>query len=360
MPGKIIFLIPYPTKTAPSQRFRFEQYLTLLRDQGFKLEIHTFLNSQAWKIFYKPDHILEKLIALIKGFVRRLFILFRVSSFDFIFIHREATPVGPPVFEWIIAVLLRKRIIYDFDDAIWLTDNLHEPLIFRMIKWRGKVPHICRLSYKISCGNNFLCAYARRYNDMVILNPTTIDSQNLHLPSARQAIPNDKTIYIGWTGSHSTLKYLNLIENVLNRLQNSFKNVYLIVIADQKPELNLPRMIFLPWNITTEIEDLQRIDIGVMPLYEDDWEKGKCGFKALQYMALEIPSVISPVGMNKDLVVNGKNGFLADTEEEWYEFLRLLIVDENLRLKIGRTGREKVISDFSVQSNSLTFLSLFE
>ena len=165
---------------------------------------------------------------------------------------------------------------------------------------------------------------------------------------------------IGWTGSHSTLKYLHAIEPVLQKLENQFPFISFLIIADQPPPLHLARLTFIKWNPQTEIADLLKMDIGIMPLPDDEWSKGKCGFKALQYMALEIPSVVSPVGVNTFIINNESEGFLCRSNEEWLLALEKLIIDKNLRIKLGKAGRKKVVEHYSVSSNTSNFLSLFE
>ncbi len=211
----------------------------------------------------------------------------------------------------------------------------------------------------MSCGNEYLCNYALQFNRNVVLNPTTIDVQGLHYPSVIPATKNTDENVIGWTGSHSTLKYLYEIEPVIEQLERKYPSLQFIVIANQKPEMNLKSLRFIPWSLETEIQDLSRIDIGIMPLPDDEWSKGKCGFKALQYMALGIPAVVSPVGVNSQLVVNGDTGFLCSTRSQWLAALELLLADPSLRKEMGIRGRQKVIDEYSVQSNRSTFLSLF-
>jgi glycosyltransferase involved in cell wall biosynthesis len=356
---KILFLLPYPLKESPSQRFRFEQYFGILSEKGYTYTAQTFLDSHNWQLFFKPGRILPKILALFKGFMRRTLALPKSLSYDFVFIHREATPVGPPVIEWLLAKVFRRRIIYDFDDAIWLTDRKDESFFLRTAKWRSKVGSICAWSYKVSCGNEYLCDYASIFNQRVVYNPTTIDTEGWHNPERFVTPSHTPFVNIGWTGSHSTLKYLKEVEPVLNKLQLEHPNVRFIVIADRKPDLSLPRIKFVPWNEATEVDDLMDIDIGIMPLPDDEWAKGKCGFKALQYMALKIPAVIAPVGVNKNIVDNGINGFLASSPEEWYRALETLINDENLRKKMGALGRRTVVDRYSVISNTSSFLSLF-
>lgn len=354
---KVLFLVPYPVGEAPSQRFRFEQYFSLLRENGIEYQVQSFLPASHWRIFHQRGNLHMKIVVLFQGFLRRIKSLFTARQFDFVFIHREATPIGPPLIEFVLARILRKRIIYDFDDAIWLTDRAGENALQRVIKWRSKVKHICRWSYRVSCGNAYLSEYATRLNPRVICNPTTIDTKALHVPA--DTPKSNDSIVIGWTGSHSTLKYLHLIEGVLARLAAQCSNIRIRVIADQNPELAIPGFEFCRWNKESEIADLMAIDIGIMPLPDDDWSRGKCGFKQLQYMALEIPGVASAVGANLSIIDHGVNGFLASSDAEWYEYLGTLIRDSDLRRKIGKAGREKVHQAFSVTSNAELFLGLF-
>jgi glycosyltransferase involved in cell wall biosynthesis len=357
--SKILFLVPYPLNESPSQRFRFEQYFEILQSHGYRYTTQSFLDSHNWRLFSKPGRAGAKAIALLKGFIKRIFVLFKAPLYDFVFIHREATPAGPPVIEWVISKVLRRKIIYDFDDAIWLTDRKEESLLLKTVKWRSKVSSICRWAYKVSCGNDYLCSYAAQYSRRVIYNPTTIDTEHLHNPDLFTA-RNNQLLSIGWTGSYSTLKYLTEVETVLKKLQHQYPNVQVIVIADRAPDLSIPLLKFIPWNAVTEIEDLMNIDIGIMPLPDDEWAKGKCGFKALQYMALKVPAVISPVGVNTKIVDHGVNGFLANSPEEWYRYLEELINNEALRKKMGVLCRQKVIDHYSVISNASSFVSLFE
>ncbi len=262
--------------------------------------------------------------------------------------------------EWFIAKVLKKKIIYDFDDSIWLTDKVNEGALVKTIRWRGKVASICKWSYKVSCGNSYLGRYASNFNRHVVVNPTTIDTQRLHNPALYNDERAPDKIIIGWTGSHSTLKYLYLLENVLRKIIEQFDHVSLLVIADSTPALNIDRLIFKPWSKETEISDLLLCDIGIMPLPDDEWSKGKCGFKALQYMVLEIPAIASPVGVNTEIIQNEDNGFLCTTDEEWMSALETLIVSAPLRKQLGKAGRHTVIKHYSVSSNSENFLSLFK
>lgn len=355
----ILFVTPYPSGKAPSQRFRFEQYVGLLKARGHTLEFAPFMDDNTWHVLYQNGKLAAKSLGIFKGFVRRFLWFFKAYRFDFIFIHREATPVGPPVFEWVIGKVLQKKIIYDFDDAIWLPNTSEENRLAAHLKWHSKVGAICRWSYKISCGNQYLCAYAKQFNPNVILNPTTIDTEKVHNPDGYRAREDSKKPVIGWTGSHSTLIYLDLLVPIIQELEKKYDFNFL-VIANKAPQLDCKSLRFLPWNKEREIGDLMNIDIGVMPLTDDAWAKGKCGFKALQYMALEIPALVSPVGVNAEIVDDGANGFVCHTPQDWYKKLEMLIVNPSMRKSLGKNAREKVLKNYSVLSNADNFLALFE
>jgi glycosyltransferase involved in cell wall biosynthesis len=355
---KVLFLMPYPGGQAPSQRFRFEQYTELLSRQGHMLKFQSFTSQADWLSLYSTSNPFTRFLIIIKGVIKRFIVLFSVPFQDFIFIHREVTPLGPPVFEWIIARVFRKKIIYDFDDAIWLTDK-EESRLEQWLRWRSKVGAICRWSYRVSCGNEYLATYARKFNASVVVNPTTIDTETLHHPARLQQAKHPEQVVIGWTGSHSTIKYLNQLVPVLKNLEQKFPQVSFLVIANRNPQLPLQRCVFLPWRKESEVEDLARIAIGIMPLPDDEWTRGKCGFKALQYMALEIPCVASPVGVNTRIIEHGNTGLLAATPNEWNSCLTALITDNQLRTKIGKAGRKKVKQYYSVTSNASLFMSLF-
>jgi len=354
---KILFLVPYPIGAAPSQRFRFEQYFQFLDQAGIQYDIQSFLDQKTWSILYLPGHYTHKIFGILGGFLRRWKKMFGLSQYDYVFIHREAAPLGPPIFEWWVAKAGKKKIIYDFDDAIWLENVSESNRLFSGLKWYDKVHQIIRWSYKISCGNDFLADFARSINPSAyaVVNPTTIDMHHWH---NREKDQNTAEIVIGWTGSHSTIPYLNDLVPVLKKLNEKYQYTFQ-VISNRKPDWDLPNLRFLPWSKDSEIDDLMQLNVGVMPMPDDQWTRGKCGFKALQYMSLGIPAVVSPVAVNKKIVDQGLNGFLCQTEQEWYEALEQLIQDQSVRIKMGQASKNKILSHYSVASNRANFLNLF-
>ncbi len=355
MPKRILFLFPYPEGGAASQRFRFEQYYDILQARGFEIEKRAFLDNDTWNILYKPGYTFKKVVGTLKGYIRRLGTMFTLDQYDYVFVHREAEFFGPPIFEWIIAKLARKKIIYDFDDAIWLRNTSESNgFVGRFKKYDNAIP-VCRMAYKVSCGNEYLRQFAAQYNANAVFNPTTIDTDNLH---NRVKDQQGSHFVIGWTGTHSTMRYINELLPVLEKLEQHYTFTF-HVIADREPDFKLKSLRFTKWNKETEIEDLLQFNVGVMPLVDDKWAKGKCGFKALQYMALGIPALVSPVGVNTRIVDDGLNGFLCTTANDWYKALGKLMADRNLLISMGANTRQKIVDAYSVRSNTENFVRLF-
>ncbi len=348
-------MVQYPENVSPGQRFRFELYEGLLKKNGFKVTTHSFIDSHDYKYIFRSGFVFQKTLSVLKGFFRRFFLLFRVKKYDFIFLQLGATPVGPPVFEWILAKLLKKKLVYDFDGAIWLHQESEKNHVPRVLRNVDKVPLICKWSYKVSCGNEFLCNYARQYNQTVVYNPTCVDTEQHHNILANHDV--DK-VTIGWTGSFSTLKYLYMVQPVLKRLQEKY-DFNIKVICNQQPLLGLKNVQYVEWTAENEVAELATCQVGLMPLSQDEWSEGKCGFKLIQYLALEIPSVSSPVGVNKKIIENNINGYLCNSAEEWYNAMEKLILDKALRKRMGREGRKKISREYSLLSNADNFIAMF-
>lgn len=355
---KILFLLPYPLHRAPSQRFRVENLLFLLDEAEIAYELAPFMSESIWNVLYKRGSLLQKAWGIGKSYLKRIFlILFRAYRYPYIFIHREAAPLGPPVFEWFLSQVLRKKIIYDFDDAIWIPNTSAQNKIAALVKCFWKVKYICKWSYKISAGNDYLCAFAQKSGAKQITKIPTVVNTESRYNQIKKHHPDN--LVVGWTGSHSTLKFLDDIIPVLQDLQSKFDFNFL-VIADKKPNLELKNWIYCPWNEQTEIEDLLKIDIGIMPLKNDAWSEGKCGFKLIQYLSLGIPAIANGVGVNKLIIDDGQNGFLTENASDWEAALTQLLTDALLRATMGEKGREKIVSEYSISAQKASFLSLFE
>ncbi len=356
MRKKITFIAPYPFGEAPSQRFRFEQYVDFLKENEFDIRFAPFLNDKTWKALYKNGTFTSKVVGILGSLFRRFTLMFQLRDSDYIFIHREAAMIGPPIFEWIIAKVLRKKYIYDFDDAIWLPNYSASNAKFHRLKAYWKVKKIIKWAHKVSAGNEFLKDYAAQYNQNVFVIPTTIDLENVHTIETNQTIT---PINIGWTGSHTTMDYLNDIFPVLKELEKTHTFTF-TVISNHAPSIKLDSLKFVKWNKQSEISDLAKINIGVMPLTDGTWAEGKCGFKGLQYMALKIPAIMSPVGVNNSIIEHQVNGYLCKSSEEWKETLIQLMENQSLRETIGEKGYETVKLNYSVSANRQNYLNLFK
>lgn len=351
--SKIAFVVPYPHDWAPGQRFRYEQYLQEV-GKIYDYRLLEFIDAKTNTILYREGLFFQKSFGFLKAFCKRFFDLFYISNCDAVFIFREASMIGPPVFEWIIAKILRKPIIFDYDDAIWLPNVSEANKFWRWLKNPGKTEKIVKWSAYVIAGNSFLANYAKRYNTSVLVIPTTIDT-SYHVVKPKNR-PNG-VITIGWTGSETTIKHFKQSYEFLSALKRKYGNLIRVVLISNRPVTDAPFDVdFVEWNKKTEIEDLLKLDIGIMPLPEDEWARGKCGFKGLQYMSLEIPTVMSPVGVNNEIIKHGENGYLANTNEEWIKILSGLIEDEELRINLGKQARTTVEDYYSVRANTEKYL----
>lgn len=354
---QILILCPQPINISPSTRFRVNHYILQNNNQSIQFHIHPFLDNKTWEVLYEQGHHLKKAFGILKGFYKRLKLLFGVSKFDYVYIHREVTPLGFPVFEFLIARLFKKKIIYDFDDSIWVRNNSQANPIALFLKAPWKVKYICKWSHTVTVGNDYLAAYARKYNDNVQIIPTVVDTENLH-----NLIHNHHTNtlpIIGWTGTFTNHHYLESLNPVIQKLKKKYDFDFL-VISDKDPHLKGIEYIYIKWNINTEIQDLNKIDIGLMPIDDSESAKGKCAFKAIQYMALGIPAVVSNISANATVVTHNVDGYLCNTEEEWQQALEELLASRDLRQNMGIEARQKIVGQFSVAATIRTFFNLFK
>lgn len=352
---KVLFLIPAPLNISPGQRFRFEHYLRYLNSNSIEYSIQPFWRLQVWKKLFINGYFFPKTFGVISGLARRLFVLTTLYKYEYVYIYRETAPIGPPVFEWIISKIARKKIIYDFDDSIWMPTSSSANPKASFIKCSWKVGFICKCSTVVSVGNHFLADYVKKYNQTVVIIPTVVDTQKVHIGLQNQS---QTKITIGWTGTFTNFYHLHIIENVINRLKEKY-DIDFLIIAEKDPQLKEVDYIFKKWNFDAEIVDLMQINIGVMPLYHSEFELGKCGFKAIQFMSLGIPVVVSPVGANCDVVKNGETGFWASSEEQWFSLLEKLILDKDLRIKVGKQSQQFIQKNYSVEVTLPLFMNLF-
>jgi glycosyltransferase involved in cell wall biosynthesis len=357
MAGRIVILCIYPRGTAAGQRFRWEQYVAALERAGHQVEVLSFWSPWAWRILYRPGHLVQKVAAVVEGFLRRLWQLPRALSAAHVFIHLEAAPLGPPFIEWCL-FLLGRRVVYDIDDAIFISRTSTENRLAAPLRWRSKVPYITRRATRVTACNPFLVGWASQYNPNVVLVPTTID-ETYHRRSAMRE-PNVRPV-IGWTGTRSTIGYLDIAIPALLALQETH-DFELRVIADKEfVNPGLRHFSFVPWSESREIADLDRFDIGLMPVPDSLWEKGKVGFKAIQYGAMGIVAVASHTGSGPEVIRDGVSGFLvANDVESWRRALAHVLDHPEQWARIGAAARSHIVATYSVQAQTPTYLGLFD
>ncbi|HUV03776.1 MAG TPA: glycosyltransferase family 4 protein [Armatimonadota bacterium] len=264
----------------------------------------------------------------------------RLREYDVVFVQKKLFSVP-----WILAASrCARRMIFDFDDAIW-TCPKHDWSLPTRMKVRQRLRTMLSKSSCVTVGNGYLADYARKYNSNVVVIPTCLDTRYYRpAPRPRQS----EQVRIGWMGSKPNLVYLEHLEPVFRRL-SADAGVSLVVISNHEYRSRKLPTQFIPWTLDGELAALHGLDIGLMPLPDDDWTRGKCGFKTILYMACGIPSVSSRVGFNNELVLDGHNGFLAGDEQEWVDKISLLAHDPELRRRIGQEGRRTAEEKYSLE-----------
>jgi glycosyltransferase involved in cell wall biosynthesis len=353
---RVLFLVAHRPERSPGQRFRFEQYLGYLKQNGYDCQISYLIDEKDDEIFYANGKYFRKSIFLVKSLRQRINDLKIARNFDIVFLYREAHMLGTTWFERKLRQTGAKLIL-DFDDSIWLKDISNGNRNIAFLKRPKKTAEIIMLCDSCIVGNQFLSDYAKKYNQRVYIIPTTLDT-DYYRPD--EQVRNSEKIIIGWTGSSTTIKHFSLAIPYLKILREKFGDrIGFRLISDEPFEGKVDGLEYVKWNRETEVFDLNRIDIGIMPLPDDDWAKGKCGFKGLQYMALKKPAVLSPVGVNNEIIQQGKNGFLASTQDEWVNILSMLVENKELRKQIGEEGRKTVVQRFSFNAHKEKYLEIF-
>jgi len=344
---KILFITRYPHEAA-SERYRIYQFLPYLERAGFACTVRTFATAKLFQAI-QSGGVLAQLLHAPYCCVRRAFDLINVSQFDAVVLEREAFPFFTPMVEKIV-LRRQPKVIFDFDDAIHIghknTRGAKYPGIYKL-KYGAGVNEVLRQCAHVIAGNQTLAQHALQFNSQVSIMPTVVDVAQYSYRAPRAA---SDVITIGWIGSRSTSPYLLEIEPALRRISEAHPGkIRFRLYGDAKCKLNLPNFESLPFSLASEVEDLRTIDIGIMPVPDNEWTRGKCSFKAVQYMALGIPTVAPPVGMATELIQHNANGFHARTPEEWFEALSLLVADIQLRRRFAEAGRKTVETRYSLQ-----------
>lgn len=350
---KILFLVPYPSEGA-SNRIRVEQFIPYLNSAGIVTRVRPFVNKKFYEVLYLPKHYMKKIFWFSLCTFNRILDIVRAMKYDVIFIHREAYPLGGAIIESILH-MMRKPIIYDFDDAIYLPNTSEHNVYIERLKNPRKTERIIKMANLVIVGNGYLKKYAEHYNANVHIIPSSVDTARYTHPATPGS---DDKVVIGWIGSDTTKRFLRVIKEALEELSGRYPKMFLKVVGASPFNSKLPNVINKRWAMEDEITDLQSFDIGVMPMPNNEWTRGKCGFKALLYMSCGVPVVAANAGVNAEIIKDGDNGFLASNTREWIKKLTILIEDKELRRKMGDRGRQTVERLYSVKSNAPKFVAL--
>ena len=344
-PSRMLVLSPIPEEGAGC-RFRIAQYIPYLEANGFEVTLSTLFTTEFFRLVYRPGNYLRKAITFTTLSLQRLDTLRDISHFDVVFIYREVFPIGPAIVERLLTMPGRPPVVFDFDDAIFLPSVSEANRLIGALKLPRKVAGIIRRSRHVIAGNEYLAAYARKFNPAVTMIPTSVDTER-YVPDLDRA-PRPVPI-VGWIGSPTTAGYMRSLVPVLRRVREHHPFTMRISGAGEPLAIEGVEVDAIPWSLADEVSLFNGCDVGVYPLADDEWSRGKCGFKAIEFMACGVPVVAAAVGVNREIIQDGVNGFLASTEQEWVEKLGRLLSDPDLRRAFGEAGRRTVEERYSLQ-----------
>lgn len=355
MKKDILFFGLHRPNRSPSQRYRIEQFLPYLDQRKVSYDYDFLLNEKRDALFYSPGKLFGKAYILFYSLLKLTYIaFFKASSYKQVFVQREAFMLGTAFFEKQISK--RTRLIFDFDDSIWMQNVSQANKRLSFLKNAAKTSEIIACADLNIVGNTFLLDYAKQYSEKNLIIPTCVDTEEYKRTSELKE-KNDGKVCIGWSGSLTTIEHFKLAYPYIKMLKKKFgERIYFKVLGDANfsdKELDIRGV---QWTRETEINELEEFDIGIMPLPEDEWSKGKCGLKGLVYMAMEIPAVMQNHGANKDILQNGKEGFLCSDKQEWVDCISELIENADLRIKLGQAGRKRILESYSIESQKDKFL----
>lgn len=355
MSTRILALSPIPEEGAGC-RFRVAQFRPFLESAGFALTIHPLFDTAFFRLVYRPGNYLRKAAAFAARTRERARII-RETSADVCFIYREAYPIGPPVFERRLA-RQGLPIVYDFDDAVYLPNTSEANRFIASFKNPGKTAEILSLSAEVMAGNDYLAAYARRYSPNVTVIPTCVDTA-VWRPRAEPRAEGQPLV-IGWIGTPTTTPYLLELEGALRELAARHRFVLRVSGSVHPVQMAGVTVENVPWTLASEVELFNTCDIGVYPLPDDEWTHGKCGFKAIQFMACGVPTVAAPVGVNQQIISDGVSGLFARTPGEWVQALERVLTDAALRRRLGAAGREAIERRYALAVVAPQVVRVFE
>ncbi len=338
----ILLLSKYSRKGA-STRLRLLQYLPFLETEGVQITVSSLFDDHYLDQLYQ--HGKRAPLRMMMLYLRRLFVLLSVFRYDLIWIEKEIFPYMPALAERMLH-WLGKRYVVDFDDAIFHNYDRSGNSVLRRVLGR-KIDVVMRCATCVVAGNDYLASRAKTSGAVrVEMVPTVVDATRY---SRTDSSPAARPV-IGWIGSPYTQSYVADIAWALTSLCQKHNARLMLVgasadIATKFPGLDVE---VVPWSEASEAEVIAGMDIGIMPLPDGPWERGKCGYKLIQYMACGIPVIASPVGVNVDIVGASQCGLLAANLAEWEVALDKLLESPKQRLQLGRAGRQAVENQYSL------------
>jgi glycosyltransferase involved in cell wall biosynthesis len=355
-PIRVLALSPIPEEGAGC-RFRIAQFIPYLKSVGVDVTLRSLFTADFFRLVYKPGHYLRKAVTFAGLSIKRLDSLRDASQFDLILIYREIFPIGPALIERLLGMRRRPPLVFDFDDAIFLPSVSDANRLIGALKHPRKVSTIIRVSDHVIAGNDYLADYARQFNDAVTVIPTCVDTTKF-VPSAELFSGNgsnaSRELVVGWIGSPTTASYVRRLEKVLRRVRDRCPFLLRVSGTGEPFDISGISTENAAWTLDREVQLFNTCDVGVYPLFDDEWSKGKCGFKAIEFMACGVPVVAAAVGVNREIIQDGVNGFLASTEDEWVEKLARLLADRDLRRRFAEAGRRTVEEGYSLRVHAPT------
>ena len=346
---KILILPRYEPQGA-SSRYRFYQYIPYLNAQGWDVTVKPLLSNNYIRSLYDKTPL--PVSEIIQGYFKRIIQILNKNNFDLIWLQQELFPWIPSVFENIL-VRGNIKIVADYDDAFFHRYDQNNSFFIRNLL-KNKIDSVMEYADMVLAGNNYLLERAKLTNRNVKLFPTVVDINKF-----KNSNPiKDDVFTIGWIGSPGTANYLKIIEDALKEVSLD-KDIRINLIGANKIKINSVSINYIKWDENTEVEEISKFDVGIMPLPDNSWERGKCGLKLIQYLSCNLPVIGSPVGVNREIIINGVNGFQANSTDEWIKYIRLLKDDKELMLKMGKNGRRFVEEKYSLQRNVVKLIDYF-
>jgi glycosyltransferase involved in cell wall biosynthesis len=351
---RVLALAVHPAK-APATRFRILAFREALANAGMELTLATSLDDRAFEMLYTVGKLLPKARRAVASLVHQWIAAIARGPWDAVWIQREAALVGPPALEYVLG--RRLPLIFDLDDAVWLStaDASRNPWAARLLKFPSKTRWLMRRSAHVIAGSEYLATEARRHNDRVSVVPTVVSRERW---TPRDERANEVPV-VGWIGTHGTSVYLRQVAPALQRLRAEGRRFRLRFIGADQSFVFPVDYERVPWSLEREIDLFKGLDIGLAPVADDAWGRGKCAFKQVQYFAAGVPCVSSPVGPAADFVAQGA-ALGASDDEGWYRAVSRLLEDTELRRRTAATARALVERELCVEVQGARIARILE